>query len=49
MSDDLYKRAASANKSFRIVEGSNHMQLYDVPKYVDDAVSVLASFFKSNL
>lgn len=25
------------------------MQLYDVPKYVDEAVSVLASFFKANL
>lgn len=25
------------------------MQLYDVPKYVDEAVSVLAPFFKSNL
>lgn len=25
------------------------MQLYDVPKYVDEAVSVLAPFFKSKL
>jgi len=48
-SDDLYKRAASANKKFHVVEGSNHVQLYDVPKYVDEAVSVLASFFKANL
>ena len=43
MSDDLYKRAASK------VEGANHMSLYDVPKYVDEAVSVLAPFFKANL
>src|SRR5262249_36217083 len=49
MSDDLYKRAASANKKFHVVEGSSHMQLYDVPKYVDEAVSVFASFFKANL
>jgi uncharacterized protein len=49
MSDDLYKRAASTNKKFHVVEGSNHMQLYDVPNYVDEAVSVLAPFFKSNL
>lgn len=49
MSDDLYKRTASTNKKFHVVEGSNHMQLYDVPKYVDEAVSVLAPFFKSNL
>jgi len=25
------------------------MQLYDVAKYVDEAVSVLAPFFKANL
>ena len=49
MSDDLYQRAASANKQFHVVEGANHMQLYDVPKYVDEAVSVLVPFFKSNL
>jgi hypothetical protein len=49
MSDDLYKRAASTKKKFHVVEGSNHMQLYDVPKYVDEAVSVLAPFFKANV
>jgi uncharacterized protein len=49
MSDDLYKRAASTDKQFHVVEGSNHMQLYDVPRYVDEAVSVLAPFFKSKL
>ena len=42
MSDDLYKRAASTDKRFRVVEGANHMSLYGVPKYVDEAVSVLA-------
>lgn len=49
MSDDLYQRAGSKNKNFHIVEGANHMQLYDVRKYVDEAVSVLAPFFKENL
>jgi len=49
MSDDLYKRAASTTKNFNVVESSNHMQLYDVPKYVNEAVSVLAPFFKANL
>lgn len=49
MSDDLYKRAASKNKNFYVVEGANHMSLYDVPKYVEEAASVLASFFKTNL
>lgn len=29
MSDDLFKRAASTDKNFHVVEGSNHMELYD--------------------
>lgn len=49
MSDDLYQRAASLDKHVHVVEGSNHMQLYDVPKYVDEAVAVLAPFFASKL
>jgi uncharacterized protein len=49
MSDDLYERAASTNKKFHVVDGANHMSLYDVPQYVDEAVSVLAPFFKSIL
>ncbi|MCB1608786.1 MAG: alpha/beta hydrolase [Xanthomonadales bacterium] len=49
MSDDLYARAASTDKQFHVVEGANHMSLYDVPKYVDEAVSVLAPFFNSRL
>ena len=49
MSDDLYKRAASTTKNVHVAEGANHMSLYDVPKFVDEAVSVLAPFFKANL
>jgi len=49
MSDDLYQRAASKKKNFHVVEGANHMSLYDVPKYVNEAVSVLAPFFQTNL
>jgi hypothetical protein len=49
MSDELYRRAASTNKKFHVVEGANHMSLYDVPKYVDEAASVLAPFFKASL
>lgn len=49
MSDDLFERAASADKSFHVVEGANHMELYDVPQYVDEAVSALAPFFRSKL
>lgn len=46
MSDDLLKRAASKDKHLHMVQGSNHMKLYDVPKYVDEAVSVLGPFFE---
>ncbi|MFT3674813.1 MAG: alpha/beta hydrolase [Chitinophagaceae bacterium] len=49
MSDDLYKRAASKNKTVHIVEGANHMSLYDVPRFVNEAESKLASFFQSIL
>ena len=45
----MYKHAASGNQQFHVVEGANHMSLYDVPKFVDEAVSVLAPFFKANL
>lgn len=49
MSDDLMKRAASTNKKMYIVEGSNHMKLYDIPQYVDEAVGQLVPFFTTNL
>lgn len=49
MSDDLFDRAASTDKSFHVVEGANHMELYDGQKYVDEAVSVLAPFFQKKL
>ncbi|NRT57256.1 alpha/beta hydrolase [Sphaerotilus uruguayifluvii] len=49
MSDDLIARAASTDKTLHVVEGANHMSLYDVPKYVDEAVSVLAPFFRAKL
>ena len=49
MSDDLLARAASKDKTLHVVEGSNHMKLYDVPKYVDEAASVLGAFFKKVL
>lgn len=49
MSDDLLARAASQDKQLYVVEGANHMSLYDVPKYVDEAVSQLAPFFQTKL
>ena len=49
MSEDLLARAASTDKALHVVEGANHMSLYDVPRYVDEAVSVLAPFFHTRL
>ena len=49
MSDDLMYRAASENKQLYIVEGANHMKLYDIPQYLDEAVAQLAPFFKEHL
>ena len=45
MSDDLMARAASADKNMHIVEGANHMDMYDGEAEVAEAVSVLAPFF----
>lgn len=49
MSKSLIEQAASANKNLYIVQGANHMKLYDVPQYVDEAVSQLSIFFNQNL
>ncbi|MFY3590606.1 MULTISPECIES: alpha/beta hydrolase [Achromobacter] len=49
MSDDLLARAASADKRMHVVEGANHMSLYDVPKYVEEAISQLVLFFRAKL
>lgn len=49
MSDDLLARAASTDKTLHVVEGANHMSLYDMPHYVDEAVAKLAPFFLRTL
>jgi hypothetical protein len=49
MSDDIYDRAASDDKRYHIVEGANHMDMYDGEGYVTEAVSVLAPFFEETL
>ena len=49
MSDDLFDRAASTDKAFHVVNGANHMDLYDGKAFVDEAASVLASFFTAKL
>ena len=49
MRDDLMERAGSDSKEMYIVEGANHMKLYDIPEYLDEAVAQLSPFFKEHL
>lgn len=49
MSEDLIKRAASADKKLQVVNGYDHMDFYDKPAPVDAAVGFLSGFFKKNL
>lgn len=49
MSDDLVERAASTDKKLYVVDGANHMELYDGENYVNEAVSQLSPFFQEKL
>ncbi|MGI2260182.1 alpha/beta hydrolase [Shewanella sp. GXUN23E] len=49
MSDDLMARAASTDKHMHIVEGANHMDLYDGESPIAEAIGVLAPFFQRTL
>lgn len=49
MSDDLMKRAASPDKKMHIINGANHMSLYDGEQYVSEAAAELGKFFKAKL
>lgn len=49
MSEDLISRAASTDKTKYVVEGANHMVLYDGEKEVNEAIGQLAPFFTSKL
>ncbi|AEX23990.1 MULTISPECIES: alpha/beta hydrolase [Vibrio] len=49
MSDDLMARAASADKQMHVVNGANHMDLYDGESPIAEAIGVLAPFFQRTL
>lgn len=49
MSDDLLARVASADKSMHVVQGANHMDLYDGAAEIEEAVGKLAPFFARTL
>ncbi|MBP5937256.1 alpha/beta hydrolase [Streptomyces acidiscabies] len=48
MSTELHGRARTAKK-LRIVEGGTHMDFYDVPKYVDQAIAEAVPFYAEHL
>ena len=43
------QRAAIADKRQYIVEGANHMSMYDGEDYINEAVGQLAPFFRSKM
>lgn len=49
MSEDLLSRAASSDKQLHIVNGANHMDLYDGEREMSEALSVLVPFFQTHL
>lgn len=49
MSEDLIRRAASQDKVLHVVNGANHMTLYDGQAFVEEAVSALGPFFVRHL
>ncbi|KZB83170.1 alpha/beta hydrolase [Amycolatopsis regifaucium] len=46
---ELFDRARSEKKDIFVVQGASHYDLYDQPKYVDQALAKLGSFFEENL
>ena len=49
MSDDLMAKVASTDKNMHIIKGANHMSLYDGEKEINEAIGVLAPFFKAKM
>jgi hypothetical protein len=49
MSDDLMARAATLDKTMHVIEGANHMDLYDGEAEITNAMSALETFFNRTL
>lgn len=47
-SEDAYNRAKEPKELF-VVDGATHIDLYDIPQYVDQAVVKLTAFFNGHL
>ena len=46
--EEVYKRVISP-KELKVIEGATHMDLYDIPKYVNQVSDNMTSFFGKNL
>ncbi len=46
--EGIYKRATSP-KELKIIDGATHMDLYDIPKYVNQVTENITTFFSKNL
>ena len=46
--EEIYKRVKSP-KELKVVEGATHMDLYDIPKYVNQVATTMTTFFDKNL
>jgi fermentation-respiration switch protein FrsA (DUF1100 family) len=46
--EEVYKKVTSS-KELKIIEGATHMDLYDIPKYVNQVTENMTSFFGKNL
>lgn len=47
--DTFREKAVSNDKEPFVVDGATHVDLYDVPQYVDPTADKLATFFSSKL
>jgi fermentation-respiration switch protein FrsA (DUF1100 family) len=46
--EEIYQKAKS-KKELVLIDGATHMDLYDIPKYVDQVAKNMTSFFNKNL
>ena len=49
MSDDLMARAATSDKTMHVIDGANHMDLYDSEAEITNAMRALETFFNRTL
>ncbi len=46
--EEIYKRVTSS-KELKVIKGATHMDLYDIPKYVNQVTENITTFFSKNL